>query len=226
MHKVSKFVIIGFVLAFIVILVIYLVKTNTYIPVIPSPQSSPTLQATAIQKTQSSPITEIANYPTPRQYPTPQVLANGGHGFTYPEAGYSVEFPPDAALSVSDSTLDFSETIITFSRNVDPDGAVLEIFTDLNKEKISLNRYADEELIKIFHGKLQTWVGKIQLNAATIAGHPALTFDSKLNRPAVFIESKDRFFELILVPNMMAGNTPTKESVDLFWQIVDTFKIL
>jgi hypothetical protein len=226
MNRVAKLSIVGILLVCVTILCIYLVKTLTSTPVIPSPQSSPTLQETVIQKTQPSSTPQMTNYPAPRPYPTPQVLDNGWHGFTYPEAGYSVEFPPDAALAVLDSGIEFSETIITFSSIIDPDGAVLEIFTNLNKENISLDQYAEEELAQIFHGKLPTWIGKIQLNAATISGHQALTFDSKLNRPAVFIESKDRFFKIILVPNMMKANTPTKESVDLFWKIIDTFKIL
>jgi hypothetical protein len=227
MNSISKFVRVGILLACVVILGVYFVISHTGAPDIPEPQPSPTLQVPDISESQPSPNPQSTDIPTAKPYPTPQVLENGWHKFTYPEAGYSIEFPPDTILEESaDAILDYNQAIIRFPSSIDYDGAVFKIFTDLNKEKKSLDQYADDEINRIYHGNPPKVDGNIQKNATIIAGHSALSFDSKLNRPIVFIKSKDRYYRLMLVPNMMAGNIPTNESVKLFWKIVDTFTIL
>jgi hypothetical protein len=223
MNRGGKFILIGFLLVCVVVLGVYLFNKH---PSISTPQSSPTSRATEILKPQPSPTLQVTSYPTPKPYPTPQVLENGWHKYTYIEAGYSVEFPPDANLEVSaDAILDYSQTIIRFPSSIDKDGAVLKIFTDLNKDKKSLDQYADEELNRIFNGNPPKVEGKIQKYSTIISGHSALYFTSSPNRPIVFIESGDRFYRLMLVPNMTKGNIPKNESVDLFWKIINTFMI-
>jgi hypothetical protein len=188
--------------------------SNTYSPSnTPKPLPSSTLQAT--------------NIPRPKPPPTPQVLENGWNRFTYTEAGYYIDYPPDATLFLDNSIgLDYSEAIISFSRSVDETGVVMEIFTDLNKENKSLDQFAHEGINRICNGQPPKVNGIIIINTSIIEGHSALTFNSIPNSPIVFIESRDRFYELILMRNMMIGNTPTNDAVDLFYKILITFTIL
>jgi hypothetical protein len=188
--------------------------TNTATPsYTPSHKLSPTLQGTY--------------FPTPKPPPTPQVLENGWNRFTYLEAGYYIDYPPNATLEIDNSFgFDYTEAIIRFPRSVDESGVVMKVFTDLNKENKSLDMFADEEINRIYNGQPPTLGGKIEMNATIISGHSALILDDSLRSIVVFIESKDRYFEILLVPNTMIGNPTTNEAVNMFYKILDTFTIL
>jgi hypothetical protein len=226
MEKISKYFLLGIFFVCIVVLAVYFVMSRTGATYITKSQPSPALQVTDIPESQIFPTPMVANFPTRHPVPTTQVLKNGWRRFAYPEAGYIIDFPPDATFDLSaDVFLDYSETIIHFPRSIDL-GVGMMIFTDLNKGNISLDQYADEELNQNTYRKPPKAEGNIQKITNAIAEHNALTFVSKNNCPIVFIESKDRFYEIMLGPNMTTGNTPTNESVNLFWKIIDTFTIL
>jgi hypothetical protein len=226
MNKVWKYILVGILLVCIVLSGFVLLRSQTMVTNIRMGQSSPTPRATDMIKPQPSFTPQVTIYPTNRPYPTPQILENGWHGFTYPEAGYSVEFPPDAVLSTSiDAYPDYNKTIISFPHSIDSVGASVLILTHMNIEKIILQEYANNELKQLYSSEELLAVTEKTFTTKIIANHSALIFESELNRPAIFIATKDRFYKILLARNMMEGNTPTKESVDLFWKIVGTFTI-
>jgi hypothetical protein len=187
--------------------------TNTYTPT-----------NTVIPNT--SPTPQVSKYPTRKHDPTGQLLANGWYRFNYPEAGYLLDYPPDAHLSTDNSIfLDFTQISIGFPKSVDYKVGMY-VITYLNTKNISLNEFVEQQLLEMFHGKDPLKVfNQTTITETTIAGHSAIIFDANLDRQIIFIKARDKFYTLVLLPDMISGMPTTKEAKTLFYMIVDTFTI-
>jgi hypothetical protein len=223
MKKTSIIILVVILFSFIV-LGIYYCKSYTSLKVIPVTQLSPSPRATDTFLLKTSLTPKPTVIPTRRPDPTGQVLDNGWLRFTYPEAGYSVDYPPTADLEFSETiSLDYS--LATF-RLPGRYGLAITITTYQNKEEISLDQFVDERLEEIKNRIPSDIIGNIRKTAIVVAGHSAIASETYKNCPIVFIGSVDRFYIITLSPNMTTGNIPTEDSVDLFWKIVNTFTIL
>ena len=207
------------------VVVIYFLVSQNDILHITWPSSFLPIQTTTIQQIQASPNSRNQNTPTHNPYPSPLALGNGWGRYTYTDAGYSVDYPQDCNL-IESAFLDYRKVFINFPKTIDPDGATMGIYPFIKKEEKSLSQFADEEINHIITGKPPISEENNQKEMINVADHPALSFTFYQNCPMVILESSNMFYILRLIPNTMRGNIPTNESVDLFWRIIDTFKIL
>jgi hypothetical protein len=222
MKKTSIIILVVILFPFVV-LGIYYCKSYTSLKVIPVTQLSPSPRATDTFPLKTLLTPEPTGIPTRRPDPTGQVLDNGWLRFTYPEAGYSVDYPPTADFEFSETiSLDYSLATFHLGRY----DIAITITTYQHKEEISLDQFVDERLEKIKNRIPSDIIGNVQKTAIVVAGHSAIASETYKNCPIVFIGSVDRFYIISLSPNMTTGNIPTEESVDLFWKIVNTFTIL
>ena len=227
MKKINKYILIGIILVCVLIIGVYWVKNFTSIPANPTFPSSPTSHATIAQKTQSSPTLQATVYPTRKPDPTGQVLDNGWLRFNYPEAGYYVDYPPDAVFDLSViASMEYSQAVFYLPGSVDDYGLALRIITYINTEDMTLDQFVDEKLGKVINKIPTDVIGNKQKTKTNIAGHSAISSETYINCPIVFIESGEKVYVILLAPNMTTGNMPTEKSVDLFWQMVNTFTIL
>jgi hypothetical protein len=193
---------------------------------------TPTLSSTSTYSNtlESRPSSTMISteYPTLKPDPTGQLLENGWYRYINHEAGYLIDFPPDARLETDNpKILDFTQAVIRFPGTIDPSGVAMLITTYINIEDLSLEQFVENHLNKQFDGgKPPEVFGSTTIKATIISGHSAILFDANLYRLILFIEAKDKFYTLSLVPNMMVGNPTTIEATDLFYKIVNTFKIL
>jgi hypothetical protein len=191
-----------------------------------TPSLTNTYSPTNTIKPNTSPTPQVSKYPTRKPNPTGQLLANGWYRFTYPEAGYLLDYPPDAHLSTDNSIfLDFTQICIGFPKSIDYRVGMC-VLTYLNKKNISLDEFVEQQLIEMFHGKdpLQVFE-KTTIKETTIAGQSAIIFDANLDRQIIFIKAREKFYTLVLMPDMISGMPTTKEAITLFYMIVDTFTI-
>ena len=105
-------------------------------------------------------------------------------------------------------------------------GLAMKIIIELNSENKPVDQFADEKPLQYFGQNISSADGKIEKETTSIAGYSSLIAYSKPNCPILFIESKNRVFILFLLPNMTSGTMPSTESVELFWNIVDTFAVI
>jgi hypothetical protein len=159
-------------------------------------------------------------YPTLKPNPTPQVLEDGWCRFTYSEAGYSIDYPPDAKIE-TDNYLgsDFSVVDIRFPGSIDKTGVAMRIITYINSDNELLGQFSKEKM-KSFENENITITDRI------ISNHSAIIYESDgFIRINVFISSGNNFYYLLLVPNTMVAIGTTNEAVALFKTILNTFVI-
>jgi hypothetical protein len=159
-------------------------------------------------------------YPTLKPHPTPQVLEDGWCRFTYSEAGYSIDFPPDAKLETDNSVgLDFSVVNIRFPGSIDKTGVVMRVITYINSDNKSLGQFSKEKM-KSFENE------NITITESIISNHSAIIYETDdFIRINVFISSGNKFYFILLIPNTMVAIGTTNEAVDLFKIILNTFVI-
>jgi hypothetical protein len=170
--------------------------------------------------------TQISNtevIPTRKQSPTPQVLASGWYRFVYLEAGYSVDYPSDATLDISpNSDLDYGQAYIVFPSRISQSRHGMQIIVEINKDNKSLIEIVDEKLIHIIYKKPEDVVA--EMRTTHLAGHPAIIIEGNEYQIA-FIEAKSKYYLVKLGPYMMTWEPPSKESVKLFYEIINTMVI-
>jgi hypothetical protein len=158
----------------------------------------------------------------PQPSPTPEVLENGWYRFADQDAGYSITYPSNAYLSATtEAGLTYQQIVISFPTSNSSDVYSIQIIVYANEERLSIVQTIRE---KIYMGKSHQ-DDVLNLESVRIAGLDAkkvtiLPFD-----PAIFIEAKGKIYFISLSYDMLSGNPPTPEAIDLFYEIVETFSI-
>ncbi len=158
-----------------------------------------------------------------RPSPTPEVLGNGWYRFTDTDAGYSISYLPSALLDAQNQAgLEFRKATILFPSSVGEELQAMEILVYSNRERSSL-----PDLIrkKIYHGRLPRNINTVALTPVKIAGLDAAKLEMVHFYPGMLFSAKGRIYFVALPMNMMWGNPPTAASVDLFYQIIETFSL-
>jgi hypothetical protein len=159
----------------------------------------------------------------PKPSPTPEILENGWYRFTDSEAGYSISYPSNAEITVSeDKVLDYDQILIMFPASNGGDYHTLQIIVYANNERLSLEETIEK---KIYQGKPPKKGSDIPLETIEIAGLDATKMEMVPFYPAIFISAKNKVYFISLPMNMMTGNLPTPEAVELFYKMVNTFSL-
>jgi len=171
---------------------------------------------------------QVTVFPTHRPDPTGQLMENGWYRFVNYESGYYIEYPPTTTMGASPFEIfDYGLLHIDFPRTIDPNGVAMTIITYQIEEIMSLDQFAEEEIDRFLSGKTKKYTENINKYSAIISNHPAIIVETsgyyKIN---VFIGTEERFYSLVLSPNMMRSEGTTDGAVELFKAILFTFTIM
>ena len=165
---------------------------------------------------------EASSFPKPKPSPTPEILENGWHRFTDADAGYSISYPSNADITVSeDKALDYKQLILRFPVSDGP-YHTLQIIVYADNERLSLDQIIEK---KIYQGRPPKNGNDLPLKSISIAGLDATMMEMTPFFPAIFISEKNKIYFISLPMNMMSGNPPSAEAVELFYKIVNTFSL-
>lgn len=160
-----------------------------------------------------------------RPTPTPEVLGNGWYRFTDREAGYSISYSAGTYLDVtSGADLDFELARIHFPVSIGGKGQhqSMGITAFSNSNRLSLEQIVHQRL---YNGSPRVNANDILLTPVKIAGLDAVKMEKTPYHPAILISAKGKVYVISLGANMLSGNPPTRASVDLFYQIINTFAL-
>lgn len=199
----------------------------------PSPTTlAPAPTATAAPEPTASPVAKPTEPPIS---PLPSATATPAPGewreFTDPEAGYTINFPANAPISAGKSPGEvYQAVLVTFRlENVDKyhyQGMSLRVWP--NKERLSIDEIV-KELFK--NMTLKDLPENIDLNSqveeTVIATLPAFQTDVLPGSTSVhvLIPHKDKVYVFALV-HELAGIESDPQAVELFYGILDSFKVL
>ena len=153
---------------------------------------------------------------------TPEILENGWYRFTETESGYSIDYPPDSYLTIShDVALEYPHLLITLKL---PSGFQdMQVIVYSNQERSSIKEIVTQ---KVYQGNLpKDKSEKLSLQQIKIAGHDAMKLEMTPFLPGIFISAKSKIYFISLPTEMLSGNPPNTESIDLFYKIVNTFSL-
>ena len=155
--------------------------------------------------------------------PTPEVLGNGWYKFTDVDAGYSINYPSDARLDAHyQADLEFKLITVVFPKSVGEANQEMEITVFSNRERSSLPDLVKQ---KIYRGRLPKNIKVVSLTAVRVAGFDAEKLEIPPFYPALLFSAKGKVYFVALPMNLLRGNPPTQVSVDLFYQIINTFTL-
>jgi hypothetical protein len=158
----------------------------------------------------------------PQPSPTPEVLGNGWYRYTDREAGYSISYPSVASLTVSDDVaFSFNHIYIAFP----PSSAEyqgMQIIVYSNSERLSPDRFVQQHFLQ---DRLPQQAGA-DVTHVQIAGLEAAKIQMDRWRPAVVIAARNRVYVLSLATNMISGNPPAQAAIEMFYTIIDTFRLI
>ena len=159
----------------------------------------------------------------PKPSPTPEVLASGWYRFTDPDAGYSISYPPNSFLSVSeDIALEFKQVAITFPISEGRNYWRMQIIVYTNNERLSFQQFVEE---KVYNGKSPKKGNDIPLTPTKFTGFDAAKMTMLPFDQAMFISAKNKIYFISLSYDMQSGNSPTPEAVEIYNNILDTLSI-
>jgi len=160
---------------------------------------------------------------SPPQPPTPEVLGNGWNRYVDTEAGYSISYPPAAILYATDEAgLDFKQVRIVFPVSTGRANQSMSITVFSNSERSSIHQIIEHE---IYQGRSPKKGDDIPLELINVAGLQATKMEMAPFFPAVLISAKNRIYFVSLPMDMMWGDLPTPDAVDLFYKIINTFSL-
>lgn len=203
----------------------------------PLPTPSPTAlalapTATAAPEPTASPVPLPTEPPvSPLPSPTATPAPGEWREFTDPEAGYSINFPANAAISAGKSKGEkYQGVLVTFRlENLDRfkyEGMALRVQPNtegMPVEQIIENLYKDMTGIEFPDDIAST----SPIEQTTIAGLPAFQTDIMPDSTSVyiFIPYHDKVYIFALV-HALTSNTSDHQAVELFYEILDSFKLL
>ncbi len=151
------------------------------------------------------------------------MLSNGWYKFTDYEARYSISYPPEAYLDAQHQAgLEFKQARILFPRSVGDANQEMEVAVFSNPKGSSLPEIVERE---IYHGRLPKGVSAVTLTPTKVAGLDAAKLELTPFYPAVLVSAKNRVYFIALPMNLMWANAPTRASVDLYYEIINTFSL-
>ncbi len=159
----------------------------------------------------------------PQPSPTPEILENGWFRFTDPDAGYSIDYPSNSSLSVSnDIALEYKHVTIIFPTLNGSDYHTMQIIVYANSERLPFKRIVED---KVYQGKSPKKGDDIPLTPIKVSGFDAVKMVMSPFDPAVFISAKSKIYFISLPYDMLSGNPPTAEAIEVFNQILNTFLV-
>lgn len=195
---------------------------GTSVPVSPSAIPFATTEVTQTP----APVPTAVSSPTHHGLaptPTPEVLGNGWYRYTDTEAGYSISYPDGTYLDAqNEAGLDFLQATIGFPTSVGNEIQEMLISVYSNTEGAPLDQLVQKV---VYQGRLPENRTGIHLTPVRIAGLDAAKLELVPFYPAVLFSAKGRVYFVALPMNMLWGNPPTQASVDLFYKIIDTFRL-
>lgn len=202
---------------------------------LPTPVSTPPDPAPTAT---SSPTPTSSPAPTPSETPIsplPSVTATPAPGewrqFSDPEAGYTINFPANASVSAGKSKGEaYQEVIVTFKlENVDRykyQGMSLRV--QPNTEGLPIEQIVEQ----LYKGMSGGWLPEdleltSQIEETVIAGLPAFQTDVLPDSTSVylFIPHHDKVY-IFALAHELAGIASDPQAETLFYQILDSFRIL
>lgn len=157
-----------------------------------------------------------------RETVTPEILENGWHRFTDTESGYSIDYPPNSYVDLShDVTLEYPQLIIALKL---PSGIQnMQVIVYSNQEQLSIKEIIAQ---KVYQGNLpKDKSEKMSLQQIKIAGLDAMKLEMEPFLPGIFISANSKVYFISLPIEMLSGNLPNSESIDLFYKIINTFSL-
>jgi len=168
-------------------------------------------------------IVVASPFPKPKPSPTPEVLDNGWYRFTDLEAGYSISYPPDSYLSVSeDVALEYKQVTITFPTTNDRDYHTIQIIVYAKDERLSFRQIVEE---KVYKGRSPKKGNDIPLTPVSFIGFDAVKMTMPPFEQAIFVSAKNKIYFISLPYDMQSGNPPTPDAIEVFNKILNTFSI-
>ena len=150
------------------------------------------------------------------------VLNNGWYQFTERQAGYTINYPQNAYLTVSrDVALEYPQILITL--NLPEDFQNIQIIVYSNPEKLSLKEIVLQNVYQ--EELLESEINKLALEPIKIAGLDAMKLEKTPFLPGIFISANSKVYFISLPMKMLMGDPPSPESVDLFCEVINTFSL-
>lgn len=199
----------------------------------PSPTTlAPAPTATAAPEPTASPVAESTELPIS---PLPSATATPAPGewreFTDPEAGYSINFPASAAISAGKSKGEIYQAVLVTFRLENQDkfqyeGMSIRVEPNtegLSGEQVIGNLYRDMTGQQLPENIAAT----SPIEQTTIAGLSAFQTDIMPDSTSIHIaiphENKVYIFALV---HALTSNTSDPRAIELFYEILDSFKLL